>query len=456
MTSQLNENQLQIQAMRTREMAGKQPNRLLQFFASLTASTLYASRPIVFDFSDYQAKADGTTAVDWVTIKSLNPQVAGGYCKLGEPWDNQACGSLGSDDWFQSSFDTNLNGLQKIGAWAAPYIFLNTARFLEGTIDNYWSLDKGTPEQRLRSWVTQDPHIYMAIRGLLIGTGRGITPPAGTTLMDWLKTRSRKRFHAIVLDLERWWRFYPIPTSPTDSQIISNVWIATILRGTVNRLQQLMQWGILPQVPILVYSGAWFVDRYLGTQAAALETLDTICAHYYWTPTYTPTTAPELSSKWLPQIPDSWRPYLFGKNPKIFQISGDKFAIPQVLNNLGKASAVDVNVFWGTDQEMKAYFPAWTDIDPEPPPPPPPPPPAETITIATTTAPVFMRQGPGTSYPTAMPTVMPIGTKLEVLETSTNGADTWRRVTWEFWVADTVNGKKYVTISEEPKTGAQS
>jgi hypothetical protein len=337
---------------------------------AIGTKNVYQNRPVVIDLSDWQLDATRTRLdVDWDGL-AKNPEFQGAYIKGGEVGDESwSANPAIYKTWKQVGVDDAIDNLARIKKWCGIYFFLNTARWVGGDLADYTNLDIGDEAKLLSNYLLGDPEIHLIMYTLKIGL-----PAVFPTDLKSIKNLRTKRVHAIILDLERFWKKYPIPKNPTAADIVSPVWIGEIATRTAKRLQWLMDHGYLPQLPILFYSGEWFVGQYMGPQwRTRLDPFFTIDATYYFSGPVVYTTFRDIVDSWEAKIPDSWRPLLFGKEGLIFQISGDKFCIPEVCKG---RSAVDWNKVWRTLDQMHQFFPAWNDWDqtPEPPPPPPPSP----------------------------------------------------------------------------------
>jgi hypothetical protein len=328
------------------------------------ALSKYATGLYVLDSSDYQGKADGTTGVDWDTIAKDAPWIVGGYCKLGEVGDK---GYYTEDGGMETTFDSNLDGLARNHMWAGAYIFVNTAWYgPQSGIDlvETESWNRGTEEETFTR-VINDVHVHLIMRRLF-PIGKKISPQL--TLAD-LQKMSCKRVMALILDIERSWKWYPISSNDgTPNTVVNGIVIASVTKQLAAKLQWLMDHMALPQMPIIIYSGEGFIGTYSNQLRAVADYYDTICAHYYWQQKYTPTTWDGIRNTYLPQISATWKPYLFGgyepygKQVCFLQLSGDKFAVKDVVNDRGMMSALDLNYcYFPTVEVMAKKFTRWTD-----------------------------------------------------------------------------------------------
>jgi hypothetical protein len=423
-----------------------QPEGKAMGLMSVAAGTKYANGLYLLDVSSYQAKADKTTNVDWDEIAEKAPWIIGGYCKLGEVCDTIY--SKNEDDSLDLSFKTNVEGMRRNHMLCGAYIYLNSGLFgsqMGMGLDDYANWRRPTESETL-AVILNDPQLHLILRQIKVGFGRSPNPAD-------IRAMPTRDIHFMVLDVEKYKVFY----GNVSDRIIPDYEIGLNARVTREKLQWLMDNNYIPQLPILLYSGGWYVDSYgkLYLRTVA-DQMDTICAGYFWGMTYTPTTLEDIRNVYLPQIPDTWHPPLFGgaeslgKRVDFFQITGDKFAVAEVLNDNNQRSAIDLNYCnFSSLEEIVERFPLWVDsaelgtiAEPSV-----PPTPVETKTYATTNRPVNMRKDPSTNQ-TAV-ALLPTGTKLEVVDTLNVGSNVWRKVHYECWVADTVSGTHYLTITEE-------
>ena len=332
--------------------------RLLSATSVLTGK--YAKLPLVLDASHWNQTADKHTSVNWKAMKAGG--FVGGYVKLGEVLDNgdRLVNPQIEDTWFDDMFEENMSGLLTNNMWTAPYLYLNTGWAMYMSSDAYDAIDSGiTADARVKSICEGDPNIHLIVRRLKIGAGR---------VFDYSKLKGypTKPIHAIVIDVEKGNRY-------DNNAVIPDYWQGKVTSGTVKRLQYLMDQGYLPQVPILVYSAEWFITKF-GNKflRTVLDFCNTICAGYYYNYGNTLVTIPEFITNYLEPIPNTWSPPLFGgavpgKTITMLQISGDRFAFKEnpISSNGTTPSLMDINVYNGTLEQMKAQFPAWkTDVVP--------------------------------------------------------------------------------------------
>ena len=314
---------------------------------------LWQKRPRLFDVSDYQPH------VDWKAIFDQDPDCAGAIVKIFEPFDNAGCASLECNYWFEETAAqhmtdiynyTNATGDRKI---IETYVYGNPSRSAALDLNWYKTLDNGTPQERLSKWMRDDAHIYGLIRSLKIGYRKNPSDDMGT-----LKRMPNAFCDAVNFDWERPFRQYlPRPALTDKSNILPANVIGEVIRRTHSRVDQLIDWGVLPQtMKNAGYSANWFIQAYLtdtlGNQFA-FDGMDTWCARYM---TFSKTGVMSIADmvKLYGEIPDNFDFLPFG-NPKKVQVTGDVLKIPEMRTDLGP-TGLDGNVFLGTWSEMETYY----------------------------------------------------------------------------------------------------
>lgn len=330
---------------------------------SIAAYTKYANGLYLLDVSSYQAKADKTTNVNWDKIFKEAPWIVGGYCKLGEVSDTVV--SKNEDDFLDLSFKTNIEGIRRNHGLAGAYIYLNTGYFgtqLGMGLDDYKNWRRPTEAETLKRILDLDPQIHLIMRQLKVGFGRAPNYAE-------IKSMPTRDVHFIVLDVEKGKAFY----GSWSTKIVSDFEMALNARVTIEELDWLMTFNYLPRMPILLYSGEWFIDSFGGPYLRqVVDENDTICAGYNTFGTTGTIKADwnAIRNTYLPMIPDTWHSPYFGGNEKwgkkvrITQISGDKFINGDVLNDRNLSSAIDINhLEVETLKELTDYYTLWLDSD---------------------------------------------------------------------------------------------
>ncbi len=315
---------------------------LMRWMAAVSGGgTYFASRPLFLDASgSYQPE------IKFAQLKGR--AFVGVIHKAGEVDD-----TAGPDSWLDPKFQAACQGAFEAEMAYCGYIFshcgawwLNNQYTMQGVDD----IDTGTNQERIKKMLQQDPEFRLIVRQWAIGD-RWVTDP------ETLKTASFRRVMGWEIDAERWWRSYNQYLASLRGQIpstsvtkIEPTWIAFSVRKLYERLDWAMMRGYLPRVPVTIYSGKWFINAYSPDLGVYLETKDTHPAIYYWGGGGVLTTLEEIVSNHLAQIPDNWkdsssyRNAMFG-NPRLVQISGDRFKIPEITNSAGSPVAIDLNCY---------------------------------------------------------------------------------------------------------------
>jgi len=102
-----------------------------------------------------------------------------------------------------------------------------------------------------------------------------------------------KTYHAICIDVERWWMSYNDyyknkNTNPSVIKKIPDIWIRDSAADLFNRIEEDQANGKLLTVPIWIYTGKWFVDAYSPSLDSYLHYRIQWLADYT-TPVYTQT-----------------------------------------------------------------------------------------------------------------------------------------------------------------------
>jgi hypothetical protein len=349
------------------------PSRLSQlrtFITGLTAGTgmYFASLPLWLDASgSYQP------VIKYGSLKGR--AFVGMIHKAGEVDD-----TAGPDSWLDKTFVNDCQGAYDADMAYAGYVFTHCGAWWLNhgfTMEGVEAIDSAPNDtQRMRQMLTQDPEFALIVRQWAIGDGYVTNP-------DWLKTASFRKVYEWELDGERWWRSYNQYLAYLRGQAdisavkpIEPPWIAFSNRKLYERLDWAMMKGYLPRVPVVSYTGKWFINQYSPDFGAWLGSKETHPAIYYWGAGGVTTTVEELATVYMTQIPDTWkdtsgyRNAMFG-TPRFVQISGDRYKIPEITNTAGAPTAIDVNVYvhgqdWKTWLNFGAVTPPTPDPEPEP------------------------------------------------------------------------------------------
>ena len=336
----------------------------------------FTNKPLWFDFSDYQPK---------VNYPKLQGRVSGIMQKMFEVDDQPDNTNFSENNW-TPALDGAYMRYPVIG-----YCFVNTAWYLNHqhnnvTVEN-WFKDGITDDDKMNGLVNHDLQLRWFVRSLAIGD-------LWTRDISALKD-GRTHFRAcqgLSLDVERWWLSYnEYYANQSTARKVSDFWIGWVTKWLYEKLNWMMDRGYLPKIPIIIYSGKWFIQTYSPLQLGTfVETHDSWVAGYYWNTGGTMTTIEKFKSDYLSLIPDSWRPGLFGSIIRFYQITGDRFKIPEVTNLAGIPVAIDINVSTHTQEQDYAWL-NYTSSSVVVPPIPEPEPKNEAVVLVT----INIRKAPG-------------------------------------------------------------
>lgn len=406
-----------------------------------TAAGFWQTRALWMDFSDWEPVIDF----------SLFEKIDGVMVKLFEVDD-----TTNPAGWIQKGKNDIIYAAQRYNKPCVGYMYNNTAYwpkngFTAVSVNNLFD-NEPTNDLKMKSLIDHDPQFKSLLRSWALGS---LYLEDITALRD-----GRVKFlplAAIAIDVERsCWDYNDYYANPTTYRKVDDYWIMFSTKWFKEKLSWAMQHGYLPQVPINapddtpVYSGNWFIQQFGPVQFKTfLETCVSWVAGYYWSGAAVVTTIEEFKSKYLAQIPETWRPVLFGK-ARWLQITGDKFRIPQVKDTLGRMVGVDINVSLFTKEQDYA----WLGFVPAPVPTPDPDPIPDPVWVERVVVRMLSDETNLRTQPSAVGTGSICGkvvkgqTLMYWEETRQVGADTWYRVTGtpagsipksgECWVAGTV------------------
>jgi hypothetical protein len=444
------------------------PQEVMTAMATATASlvatsyTKYKNGKYILDMSSYQAKADKTTNVNWDKIAQVAPWVIGGYAKLGEVCDRTY--SQNEDDFLDYSFKTNVEGMRRNHMLCGAYVYLNTGLFgsqMGMGLDDYRNWRRPTEEETLKRILDIDIQVHMIMRQLKEGFGRAPD-------YSKLKAMPTRDIHFIVLDVEKYKVFY----GTWSDRVVPDFEIALNAQVTAEELQWLMDHGYLPQMPILIYSGYYFIAEHGPVYLNELVShYDTIPAGYWYNLGNTHTTWDEIKNTYFAAIPDSWHPQYFGgldtygKKVAWLQITGDRFNTDEILNNMNVPSNIDFNYAnFANLQAIADHYPLWTDwkelgsgippvvVDPpvDPPIPPVVTPKKTFITIANPGSNAINVRSSSSATSPIIPTQVYNGAKYETSGSKViSGVYTWQKFIREEWICVNYNGTDWVKWTEE-------
>lgn len=320
----------------------------------LAGANPYASLPIFIDSSHWNG-----TAINWAALKG---RIICVVHKVGEVDDASDL----NDRWNDSAFQTNFGGSAGAGIPSLGYFFDDGGAY---AINHNWSMD-----ERTYTPIWNDPKIDVLVRQLAYNPqwvpDESIEGGQRLTVNGWRPVRS------IVIDVERHWQSYSeygkfLRGEVTSYKKLSSAWIAFSFRLLVDRLQYMMNRGIMKRMPIMVYTRKSFLTQYSPDLATLLSNRKEIlkwAAHYVVGSGNVSTTLEEIRAKYVPA--ETFR-HLEIYGPSTFwQWSGDRYRIPEF-----GSGAVDLNFFMGTEELFVSLFgEVAPGPDPEPDPDPEDPP----------------------------------------------------------------------------------
>jgi len=319
------------------------PQKIGIFQRAINKLTSYFSeKSIWLDFSDWQPN---------INYQALKGRISGVIIKMFEVDDRADNTNFVQKGW-ASGVGYCYPELPVIG-----YVFVNTAWYLNAghnvvSLNNLFD-NEPTDDLKAKSLIDHDPQIRNFIRGFAIGD---LWLTDVTALKDG-RVRFRK-FNGFFLDTERSWMSYnEYYSNQSTYRKVPDFWIGYSTKWLFEKYTWLMDHGYLPKIPLGIYSGKWFIQSFSPLELGTfVQTHDSWVAGYYWNTGSTLTTIEAFRSQYLSAIPDSWRPGLFGNPVRFFQISGDRFKIPEVTNVNGIPVAIDINVSVQGDAQTYAWL----------------------------------------------------------------------------------------------------
>lgn len=316
----------------------------------LAGANPYALLPMFIDYSHWNGMTHNWTALKGRIICAVH--------KIGEVDDALDTG----DRWNDAAFQTNFGGSAGAGIPSMGYFFDDGGAY---AVNHNWSQD-----ERTYTPIWLDPKITVIVRQLAYNPqwveDTSIDGGKRLTVNGW------RPFKAIVIDVERHWKSYTEYGKYLRGEIssytkMSPSWINFSARLLIDRLQYMMNRGMMKKVPIIIYTRKSFVDGYSPDLAVTLARTNILRwpAHYYWGAGNVVTTLEEIREKYLPA--ETWRHYEIYGASSMLQWSGDRFRIPEC-----GTGAVDVNFYMGTEEQFALQF-GVDVVDPVDPPTPPPP-----------------------------------------------------------------------------------
>jgi hypothetical protein len=170
----------------------------------------------------------------------------------------------------------------------------------------------------------------------------------------FVKAITNKKIYAIAVDFELY--------KDWNGNKMSSIWLLEV----INRWMTLMLRYYGTKYPILFYSGKWFVDNYcpeIVSTAMLAKFGDLWTAYYpYAAGVVNLADGDDLKANYPPEsmtYDNSVHqnpPFLGWPGWKFWQFSGDKFTLPWVTNGVGSPSALDLNFFNGTKEQLYDYI----------------------------------------------------------------------------------------------------
>jgi hypothetical protein len=282
---------------------------------------IYGDNPIGPDVSHWQPD------VDWQYLSK--------YCRFGIAKCAEVLEEVDPSLWHDKTFAGNVDGMCKAGIPALAYIFCNSGA---------WGL-----------------HADYTLDGF-----RNLPPKQDLEYMKLAEVLSNKLYYGIVLDLERYWRYYNQYLELLNGnrklenvEIISSNWIFSSFKMLVEHLWSGMKAHEIRTVPIFVYSAPWFINSYMNTDGTNMFT--------QWAPnlqaanvrTYLASyTAPsvvasweEVRSKYLPSgIPNRMGMTV---DPVFWQFSGGTIKVP---NGKYPNNGFDLNISTLSKKDLYSWI----------------------------------------------------------------------------------------------------
>jgi hypothetical protein len=188
-------------------------------------------------------------------------------------------------------------------------------------------------------------------------------------MMSLRQSLKNKTYHAICIDVERWWKYYNqyytyMKTDPSKIEKIADTWIRDSAQDLYNRIIEDQAAGLLATVPIWFYTGKWFVDAY----SPSLDTF--LKDKIQWLADYTtPVYSQAVGSKSWADVktivdPVAFNPKWIGnKQAEILQLT-DRIKLPGVYGDTNLPAAVDLDVIITADM-TKIFAPGrWQQTTP--------------------------------------------------------------------------------------------
>lgn len=170
----------------------------------------------------------------------------------------------------------------------------------------------------------------------------------------FLKAVEKLDYHFVALDLEQQWASWQEWRDGNITKLLSPDKISNCARGILN------YWEGKIKKPLIVYTRASFITEFAKPVAKWLSKYPLWLAHYPYKKgrvttdweTFKSSHLPTIAGPYLPPDCNTW---------KIWQFTGEKFVLP------GVSTALDVNYFNGTVDDLERWVGVKKDPLPEPP-----------------------------------------------------------------------------------------
>ena len=243
--------------------------------------------------------------VGWIAAKA---------CEVDDLYRNGWNANQSVDMWVDPTFANHCQAAYDAGVPFCAYIFDNPAYKMDWYASGY--------NDHVRNPNDRDPQI-LALRQAL----------------------KNKVYHAICIDVERWWKFYnQYYTDKSTAEHIPTLWIRNSAEDLYNRIKEEQAAGRLRNVPIWFYTGKWFVDAYSPE-------LDTFLANkiqwltYYTGPVYNGTNGATSwnTVKQLVNANTYSPPWVGNRKADIIQVT-DRLIAPGIYNATNAPAACDLDI----------------------------------------------------------------------------------------------------------------
>lgn len=214
-----------------------------------------------------------------------------------------------------------------------------------------------------------DPQYYTQFP--LNDKSRWPAPDKDLQFVNYVEALRHKKIYFQVLDVERWWVSYDEwhewrrgQRSFENVRRIPPIWIIETTRFFAHRMV-----STFPHLPLFIYSRNSFIKDFASyiDGNGNLVSLHDVISDFGSYPAYYPytTTVVDIESWdqfWADYPPpdqlwfnDQWNsgpPWMGNKDWDFWQISGDKFVMPGIYDNLGNKKTTDINLYRGSKESL--------------------------------------------------------------------------------------------------------